>query len=370
MQFECVAEYLKKSVSIVERVVGKNPAVPILSTILFTYEQGRVIIAATNLEIGVETSFPCSGGKYGAIAIPARVFSSFLLGVENTANLIIGLHNHQLTIDVHNQQTKFQTLPTNEFPPFPTQHDSAVITVHRSLFIDAVGRVVVAASPFNIRQELGSVLFRVRQDLVCVATDSFRLVEVRIAPGEFTTTERTQQFMIPVHVVDECVRIFKESADETIALHFSPQSVTIRSKETTVYSRLIDGVFPAYEEIIPKQFITECVVDRQELLQHLKQAKLFSGKLHDVYLSFTSDGGVSITSESPEVGQYHAALPAHITGEGVNITLNWKYMIDALQTFTEREVFIGANKGKDAVLFKNTSSTHKHIIMPMRGLRE
>lgn len=370
MQFECTAEYLKKSVSIVERVVGKNPAVPILNAILLTYGQGKVTVAATNLEIGVETTFPCTGGKHGTVAVPARVFSSFLLGVENSAHVIVGIHRHQLTVDVHNQQTKFQTLPADEFPPFPVQRDTAVISVHRMLFIDVVGRVIVAASPFNIRQELGAVLFRVRQDLVCAATDSFRLAEVRIAPGEFTTTERTQQFMIPVHVVDECLRIFRESNDEMIALHFSPQSVTIKSKETTVYSRLIDGTFPAYEEIIPKQFMTECVVGRQELLGHVKQAKLFSGKLHDIYLSLKSDEGVSMTSESPEVGQYHATLPARITGDGVNVTLNWKYLIDALQTFTESEIFIGANKGKDAVLLKNTSGTHRHLIMPMRGIRE
>lgn len=370
MQFECTADQLKKSVNIVERVVGKNPAVPILNAILLSYEQGRVRVAATNLEIGVETSFPCSGGKFGTVAIPAKVFSSFLLGVEGVANVIVGLRGNQLTIDVQNQQTKFQTLPADEFPPFPAQRDTVVIEVHRSLFIDVVSRVIVAAAPFNIRQELGAVLFRVRQELVCAATDSFRLSEVRIAPGEFKTTEKSQQFMIPVHVVEEAIRIFRESADDTISLHFSPQSVILKSKETTMYSRLIDGTFPAYEEIIPKQFLTECTVSRQELLGHVKQAKLFSGKLHDVFLSLKSGEGVTITSESPEVGQYHATLPAHITGEGVNMTLNWKYLQDALQTFSEAEIFIGANKNKDAVLLKNSSGTHRHLIMPMRGIRE
>jgi DNA polymerase-3 subunit beta len=176
--------------------------------------------------------------------------------------------------------------------------------------------------------------------------------------------------MIPVGVVEECVRIFSNTNEEMIDLHFSPQGVIVKSKDTTIYSRLIDGTFPAYEEIIPKQFLTECTVDRQKLSQHIKQAKLFSGKLHDVYLSLKVGEGITITSESQEVGQYHAVLPAHITGEGVNMTLNWKYLSDALQTFTEQEVFIGANKTKDAVLMKNSTGTHRHLIMPMRGIRE
>lgn len=370
MHIEILAEHLKNAVQITERTIGKNPSLPILSSFLLSVEQKKIILSSTNLEMGVETEIKGILYKEGVVAIPAKVFSSYVSTLENQEKIIMTYTNHILTIDTGKQQTHFNTLNIDEFPPFPTQHDTAVIEIEVNSLIQAFTQVLIAASPFNIKQELSTISVKTGQELILAATDSFRLSEIKIPPAQFSHTEKNIHLLIPYMTIEECIRILATIQKSKIEIHVAETSILIKSPIASIFSRLIEGKFPEYEEIIPKQLSTEVTLKRNSFFQHIKQARLFSGKLSDLTIELKPKDGIVVRSANKDIGEYTAHLDADIRGPATQFTINWKYLLDAVGGFTTDEIYLGVNSAQEPVLLQSPDRSVKHIIMPMRDVRE
>lgn len=371
MHFECRVENLKTILGILERVSGKNPALPVLGSVLISVTKKSITLLATNLEVGVEVAVKGVVKKEGDIAIPSKILYSYISSLQDSDTLIVRADGLDIHIDTKQQQTVIRGIDHSDFPPFPEPEYTGALSLDLQQLIQRLRRVLVATTNFNIKQELASVFFNIEnQILTLAATDSFRLAEEKFS-GEGVTIGKDDPFpiLIPVRALEELLRILETYSGEKVSMEASETGVLFHIGNIKLFSRVIDGKFPEYQAIIPQKFTTDTTINIKELIQTLKQAHVFTGKLNEVQLSIVAGEGVQVKTKSRDVGEFESLINSEIRGESVTVALNWKYVNDALSRITSNAVFIGVNGGQSPVIIKPVDEGGSvHVIMPMKSL--
>lgn len=372
MHFECRAENLKVALNISERVSGKSPALPVLSSVMLNVLKGGVVVSATNLEIGVEVDVKSVVKKEGAAAIPARTLNGYIGLLKDEDNIIIRGEETSLHIDTGKQQTVVRGVDPSEFPPFPQPQYTGSIEFNTTEFLERLKRVLIATTNFNVKQELSSVSFNITDKTVTLAsTDSFRLAEEIIEGDSVKIIDVDDDtILVPVRALEELIRILEMQSSEKVVMKISETGILFITNQIKLFSRIIiDGKFPQYNAIIPKKFSTDATVNVRELVNVLRQARVFTGKLNEVKLTPVTGEGIRIQTGSRDVGEFESIIEAEVRGENTSIVLNWRYLNDAINHTTSNAVFIGMNGGQSPLLLRPIDQSGSlHIIMPMKGV--
>lgn len=378
MKLIILRDKLKNGLNIVERISGKSLTLPVLSSVLLSTEKNFLNLTTTDLEIGVNWWVLAKTEKEGKILLPAKVLSSFLSLLPNKP-LFLEEKNQILFIGCENYQTQIKGASPEDFPLIPPTPKEDFIELPAELFCQSLSQVVDIALFSQARPEISGVYFAFQKDLIkMVATDSFRLGEKKLffdrTKALSLTTEKEISFILPQKTAREIINIFSE--EKELKIYFSPNQVLFESlmEETShpkiqMTSRLIEGEYPNYQEIIPKKFETQIILDRNEFLNQIKTASLFSGRINEVKIKVDPKrGGLTLFSQNPDLGEHQSFLPAKIKGEGLEIAFNWRFLIDGLLNIKSPEIVFELN-GEEGpgVLKPGADPSYIYLVMPIKA---
>jgi len=366
MKCSVLVDELRSAIRIVERAVGRTASLPILSSVYIGTNSQGLLLRATNLDVGIQTQARAKIEKEGEVVIPVVILSQLLSTLEGSKYIHLSTQGQDLLVDGDNQKTRLKGFLVSEYPSFPTITKEYSGVLPKNIFQECVSRVVLAAASYTMRQELMSVSFTLARNTILAATDSFRLTEEQIE-GKNVTGSVT--VLIPVRSIQDFLALLGQKNFDTqeIEVTIGDGSIQFEIGNTTLLSRLIEGKFPPYEGILPKQTLTTIEVDVVSLMSVLKQAKVFTGKLSDIHISTNGSDELKIEAKSPDVGEYSNLLSAKITGNNTATVLNWKYIIDALWGRSGK-VVISCNEPQSPIKITSEGVNGFHIIMPMRGV--
>ncbi len=353
--------------------IGKDVSLPILTTILLKVEKNTISLRATNLEIGVQCSIRGKIEQEGSIALDAKIFSEYV-GLLPKEKIDILLTNESI-LEIHcgSYSTKIRGLQPDDFPLLPSQKKDISLVFSASELRDALRDTLFTIQVQETRPELSGLLFLLKsgeKNLILVGTDAYRLSERKLLLK--SPSDGDAHIIIPLKTLQEIARIIPYSVSGEIEMQISENQITFLLDDIELYSRRIQGTYPDYTQIIPQTFTTQCVVESGELVQAIKAASIFSKSgLYDVKLTFTNSGEgkgrVSIYSSNTTIGENTTSLECEIKGEDAELTLNYKYFLDALATFPQQRcIFNLIDSTNPCVLRPLEKDTYRHLIMPIR----
>jgi DNA polymerase-3 subunit beta len=364
MKIECLKEKLVEGIAKADRLTGKNLSHPILSCIDLKAERNNLIIRATNLDCGIEIKIPAKVEVEGEVALRGAVMASLLSGLPKEKNIILESKDGNVLISTASNTTLIKTFPTDDFPSIPKLDTQRVIDINPRLLVKGLKSVVYSASTSTVKPELGSVyIFKDGTELVFVSTDSFRLAEKRVKIKE---TLEFPTVIIPAKNVADIIRTFEGVTDD-IRMLFDKNQIAFESKDVYLMSRVIDATFPDYKQIIPKVFVTEVVVLKQDFVDSLKTSNVFADKFNQVNIkALPSKKSFVISTKNSDVGEYTNAIDSSITGQDVEINFNHRYISDCFKSIDADSLSISISGANKPLVMRGISDkSFTYLVMPM-----
>lgn len=372
MKIEVLKNNLKKGLEVVEKIAKKNLTLPALSNVLLSCEDNFLRLDTTNLETSISWWVLAKIEEEGKIAIPATFFSS-LVGLLKEEKIQLRSQDKNLILETKNQTTQIQGMDSEEFPIIPKIEKEEIVKISNQKLLETLSQIIEIPSISQIRPEISGIYFSFKKDLLkVVGTDSFRLAEKTVVlKGEI---KKEVSFILPQDAVRELINILSQKEGRTI-IYFSPNQILFENieEETShpqvqILSRLIEGEYPKYQEIIPKKYKTQIIAKKDDLQNQLKQAGLFGGKISEVKLTVQpKDNRLKIYSESPEVGKNESYLPVEIKGEPIEVSFNYRFLISGLQNIRSSEVTFELNGEEGPGVLKPVGDeSYIYISMPIK----
>lgn len=363
MKLECGIEKIKSGILQVEKITGKNLTLPILNSILFIASGKSLKLRATNLSLGVEIEIPAKIEKEGVAAISGATLAGIFSNIFQNENIHLESEDGNLLIKTKKSRIKLKGQTHDDFPTIPMV-EGKTFEIESKKLIEGIKSVYYSSSPSDIKPEISSVyIYSNEDDLIFVSTDSFRLAEKKI---KIKGIEEIPGILIPFKNIPEILRIFGEIQD-TVKVCFNKNQISFSSNGIYLTSRIIDGVFPDYRQIIPKEFKIEAVVLKQDLLNALKLSNIFSDKFNQINLLIKPKEKIfELSSQNNDVGENKTYLDAAIKGEEVVLGFNYKYFLDCFQSINADSILIRLNQSsKPMVISGNSDNSFIYLIMPM-----
>ena len=363
MKLECKVEEIKNKIFQAERITGKNLTLPILNSILLIASGKSLKLRSTNLSLGIEVEIPAKVEREGIIAVSGSVLNGVFSNIfQNEAISIEGIDGN-LLIKTKKNKIKLKGQTHEDFPTIP-KVSGINFEIEPKKLMDGIKSVYYSSSVSDIKPEISSVFMYTHQDsLVFVSTDSFRLGEKKI---KIKGLPEIGGLLIPFKNISEILKVFGESSS-TIKVCFSKNQISFSSEGVYLTSRLIDGVFPDYRQIIPKSSSTNAVVLKQDLLNALKLSNIFSDKFNQVNLSVKPKEKIfELSSINNDIGENKTYLDAAVAGEAIELGFNYKYFLDSFQSITTDSVSIKFSGATSPIIVSPVGDiSFTYLIMPM-----
>ena len=373
MKVEILKENLKNGLSIVEKIVGKNLSLPILDNVLLNTEDNFLSLSSTDLETAIKLWVLTKIVKKGKVVVPAKFFSSLVSLLPND-KVVLEEKNQGLHIECKSFKNQIQGFNPEEFPLIPEFKDLEFIEVDNRKFCQGLSQIVDIASPSQSRPEISGIYFILSKNLIkIVATDSFRLAEKNIVLEESIKKDIT--FILPQRPAREIINTLGEKEGK-VKIYFSSNQVMfefpmkdVPHPQVQIISRLIDGEYPNYEEIIPKKFKTRVTIKRDEFLNQVKAASLFSGKINEVNIKVNPENKeIEIFAQDPDIGESRSTVPAKIEGEVIEASFNHKFLTDGLVNIKSSEIVFELSKEEGPCILKPVGdASYIYVVMPIKS---
>jgi len=365
MKFICTRENLNNGLSVVNHLASNNANLPILNNVLIDAKDGVITLATTNLEIGIKVSIRGKVETEGTYTIPARLFSDFVSLLPNE-NVDIELESDGLSVSCKNSQTQIKGMSAEDYPLIPDISTEKKVVVDMNLFKEVLSQTVFSATLDDNRPEISGVFFKfMGKDLVVAATDSYRLAEKKIKVDGLVD----QKVIIPLKTLQELSRILSNTTEKNIEIYLNENQIAFSSENILLISRLIDGNYPDYEQIIPTEEKTKTRVRVDQLVKAIKGAALFCKTgINDIKMTIIpSKNEVVILSTNSGLGENITNIKADIEGEEVEIVFNYRYLLDGLNNLQSEHVIIKtSNQGAPGVFVPDNKEGYLYIVMPIR----
>ncbi|MBI3969460.1 MAG: DNA polymerase III subunit beta [Chloroflexi bacterium] len=379
MKLSCMQENLAKGLATVTRAVPSKSTLPVAMNVLLATDNGRLRLAATNLEIAITTWIGAKIESDGAITVPARTLSEYVnLFGAGRVDLTLNAQRHTVNLVCGPHETNLRGLDAEEFPPIPRVADVMSATAEPSLLKEAIGQVVFAAATEDTRPVLTGVLASFdAESLTLAAADGYRLA-VRRCDLQQGLAEPVD-VIIPAKSLQELSRILGDDEEPVeIAISTNRSQLLCRLNNTEFVSRLLEGNFPNYRQIIPKEHKTRTLVSVGELHKATKLASVIARDASNVVrLQFTpaeqdlTPGRVTVTSNSQEGDDSASQVDAIVDGPGTQIAFNAKYLAEVLGVLPSgSQVGLEVSSPSSPGVFRPAGDdSYTHVIMPMHVTR-
>jgi DNA polymerase-3 subunit beta len=363
MKFETTLESLASATATASRFAERRPNLPVLGAILIVAESGRLVLRATNLECGVELVVPAKVTGAGVVAVPAGVLAGFLSNARGKS-VTADLKGEVLKLETGGSSASIKTVPHEDFPILPRVPATNSFSVKAQDLVRALRAVGHCASLSAIKPELQSVLiFGEAGKLTTAATDSFRLAEKTVP---LLSKGSVPHILLPARNAGELMRIL-EGAPGNVEMYYTDNQLSTQADGIYYTSRLLDGSFPNYQQIIPKKFTTEALVLREDMAAALKSLTIFADKFAQVNLSLEpKQKAMLLSSRNPDVGEETCTVKATVEGDSVAVSFNSRYLADSLQSISGDSVRLHSNGPGKAMLIKDAAdASYLYLAMPM-----
>lgn len=373
MKIYSIQENLKAGLLKVSHLAGKNINLPILNNVLIKADENNIKLITTNLEIGIVCEVRGKIEKEGAFTVDSRLLTDCISLLPNKK---IGLEQKEgnLVVDGENFKVKIKGQLADEFPLIPTVERNKPYILETEAFKKALSQAVFAVSTAESRLELTGVLFSfLGNQLILTATDSYRLAEKKV--NLISNNKEERKVIVPPKTLQELLRILTTSQQDEmeeqkqIEFYLSDNQILFHYGTTDLISRLIEGQYPDYQQIIPTVSKTRVIIERTELVRAAKMASLFSKTgINDINLDFPAGKNqLIISSISSQTGENITTLPAKTSGPDNSIVLNFRYLLDGLNNIDSEMVkleIIDANT--PCLLRPEKENDYLYIIMPIK----
>jgi DNA polymerase III subunit beta len=374
MNFSVTKDNLQRGLQIVSHISNKQVNLPVLQNVHIKADGGGIVLSTTNLELATRVRVRGKIDKDGEFTVPAKLCNDFVALLPND-RVDISLADTVLEVSCGETSTNMNGIDASEFPLIPSVETTASIQLPAEELKEALSQVLFSASLSEARPELSGILIRFEDEKVTLAaTDSYRLSE-RTLPIE--GMKKFKEVIIPGRALNEVIRIISTMKDDpdsgdTISMNLSENQAVFAYGPAELTTRVIDGTYPDYTQIIPTQFKTEVVVGRQELIKAVKTASLFSRSgIFDVSLSVSIDDG-KVVVEATEVtrGKNSASCPAEAKGIDNQITVNFQYLLAGLNAMKSEGITIKLIDAMNPCLIQPNGTSDKgvytYLVMPIR----
>ena len=369
MKFSCTQENLNRGLGLVSHVTAKNVNLPILHNVLVQAKENGIELAATNLEIGIRVRMRGKVDEQGSFTVPAQVFSSYV-GLVSADKVDVTREDDGIHIHAGNQNTKIKGEEATEFPLIPEIERNNPIRISAKELKEALAQTLVAVSHDDSRPELTGVFLVIEgQTVTFAATDSYRLAERTLTVAQ---EAQNRSVIVPGVALHELVRVLSDNVDMEVKMYFSDSQIMFETEDVEITSRLIEGNFPDYKQIIPTEERTKVVLDKDELVKAVKSASLFSKSgIHDVNLQFSPDKqGVTLTTVNNQVGENVSRVNAEITGDSNDAIFNYRYLLDGVQQIPTQQIAIYLIDSMSPGVLRpyggSIADAYIYIIMPIK----
>ncbi len=373
MQMTCLQEHLAKGLGIVGRAVATRSTLPITANVLLASDDGRLKLAATNLEIALSCWVGAQVEEEGSITVPARLLTDFVNSLPSEQiEMTLAPRSRQLKLDCARNQATIGGIDADDFPPIPTVEDGGSLELDAEELRTAISQVVFAAATDESRPVLTGVdVVMEGNQLTLAAADGFRL-SVRSVQLAKAVPERVE-VISPHRALMELNRLLPEET-EPVKLTFNATrtQVLFKLKNVEMVAQLIQGTFPDYSQLIPEEYSSRAVVDVGDFLREARIASIFARDGSGVVrLQFTPGedlamGKLVVSARAEEIGDNMGELDAAVEGEADKIACNGKYLQDFLQVLEGGRVALEMSGPSKSGVFRPVGDeSYVHVVMPM-----
>jgi DNA polymerase-3 subunit beta len=368
VKLSVMQENLARGLSTVSRAVSSRSSLPVLANVLLRTEDAGLKLTATNLEIGITSWVPGKIDTEGALTVPARLLTDVVGGLPAGERVDLEVEGTTLSVRAGRFQTHLRGIDADEFPVIPAAGERPTTRVSQKVLRKALSEVTFAAASDEARPILTGVLTRFAGErLTLAAADNYRIAVKSIdilSPVEDTS------LVIPARSYVELMRVLADTDDPVDIMLAPARSQVIFHVDTIdLVSRLIDGQFPNYQQVVPTSHSSRAVVDRDELLKAVRLSALIAaGAANVVKLRIGEEGSAGITiAAAADVGDAEGQVEAALEGDPVTVAFNARYLTEALQNVDADQLALELNGPLSSGVFRPTDDAdYVHVIMPVR----
>ncbi|MET0772343.1 MAG: DNA polymerase III subunit beta [Candidatus Limnocylindrales bacterium] len=368
MKLSVMQKNLARGLSTVSRAVSSRSSLPVLANVLLRTEDAGLKLTATNLEIGITSWVPGKIETEGALTVPARLLTDVVGGLPAGERVDLEVEGTTLSVRAGRFQTHLRGIDADEFPVIPAAGDRPTTRVSQKVLRKALSEVTFAAASDEARPILTGVLTRFAGErLTLAAADNYRIAVKSI---DVLSPVEDVSLVIPARSYVELMRVLADTDDPVDIMLAPARSQVIFHVDTIdLVSRLIDGQFPNYQQVVPTSHSSRAVVDRDELLKAVRLSALIAaGAANVVKLRIGEEGSAGITiAAAADVGDAEGQVEAALEGDPVTVAFNARYLTEALQNVDADRLALELNGPLSSGVFRPTDDAdYVHVIMPVR----
>lgn len=363
MKLQVTQENLNRALGSVARVANSRGTLPILANVLIKTAANRLSISATNLDIAITHYIGAKVKQEGSITVPARLTQDLVNSLPEGV-IELDLTDTKLNITTDQYQSVVNGVVADDFPAMPTINKGMEWKTDAVLFRKALQQVVFAASSDETRPVLTGVFIHSTEGkLYMAATDSYRLAEKQLGANK-----QEIKLLIPASSLNDLLRVLDDNTKELFIKH-DDQQVLFSAGDIELVTRLVDGKYPDYPKLIPEKFTNTARLKKADLVNITKVSSLFARESAGSITIELDDksNSISIRSVASQLGENNAKADAKVKGSG-SITLNSRYLLDALSAFNGEEIQFGFNgKLEPTLLSDPNAADYRHVVMPLKS---
>jgi DNA polymerase III subunit beta len=366
MKLICSQNHLNSHLSLVSRAVSSRPTHPVLANVLLSADEDtqQVKLCAFDLSLGIQTSFPAKVEQSGTLTLPAKLLGDIVSRLPDGDITLDdgGDENYLTTLTSASGRYQMRGLSAEDFPELPTIEDGEETQLSADLLIDGLRGSLFASSSDETKQVLTGVHVSVQPDgLEFAATDGHRLSVVQtIEKEERSQTDANLDVTVPAKALQELMKMLDRQGSNSVCVKLDQGQVVFEWTDQRLTSRLLEGQYPNYRQLVPRQFSHQMVLDRRVFLSALERISVLADQKNNI-VKLSIDGAaqnLTLSVDAQDVGSGREAMPAQITGDGMDVAFNVKYLLDGLKAITT-----------DSVQVQLNTPTSPAILSPVGGLK-
>jgi len=361
MKIQITKESLLNAIQTVQNIVSPRATLPILSNILIETQGSSLKLVATDLDVGISCEIPVNLQEEGSITLPAKKFSDIIKELPDGNVVVVVKKNNLVDIECEKCRFKLMGLPKDEFPKFPEFKDKESLQIEQSTLKEMLSLTSFAVSHEETRYILNGILVEIKENnLKLVATDGRRLA---MAERKLSATSKKEfSCIIPIKAVNELNRNLKD--DGKVSITLGTNQILFDIEGVLIVSRLIEGTFPNYKQVIPEEVEKKIKLSRDGFLAAIRRANLLSTPDFQAIKLEVFKNKMVVSKSTPDVGESREELDIEYQGKELIVGFNPHYLIDVLKNLTEEFLFFELSDADKPGVIR--TSGYLYLVLPMR----
>lgn len=374
MKLIILKKNLKDGLKSIEKINSENTQLQILKNFLIESFENKIKISATDLELAITTFINGKIIEEGGITIPLNIFNSIINNLSSERINLELLENNKLLIKTDNYQAEIQGIKKEEFPIIPKiKNIQNYIEIKNSILLNSLNSIINSTT-LNGRAELSGVLFDFQTTILkLTTTDTFRLSEKTLINTQFKSNiDKNFKIIIPNKTIQEVIKEIQNNENGIMVIYFDQNQILFKTENTEIISRLINGEFPDYQQIIPKTIDFEIIINTKEFINAIKLNSVFTDKFNEIKILLKEDlKNMEIFSFGQNVGENKYFIPAKIKSslkENFETSFNWKFLLDGIKNIESENIFLGLSASNKPAIIKSPGDiSWFYIVMPIKN---